>query len=63
MHYIEKVTFFFTANDLLIESKRQAIFLSVISAKHWVDLKRSCQKQTGGENVWAIMERHMNKIH
>lgn len=32
-HYIERVKFFFTANDVLNEGKKRAIFLSVIGAK------------------------------
>ena len=35
MHYIERMKFLLTANDVLTEGKRRAIFLSVIGTKHY----------------------------
>ena len=61
-HYIGKVKFFFTDNDMLTEGKRRAIFLSVINAKHYTVLgslaENRLRKKTF-EQFCALKERHI----
>ena len=38
-HYIKRVKFFFAANDVSTESKKRAILLSVVGAKHYAVLR------------------------
>ena len=38
-HYIERVKFFFAANDVSTERKKRAILLSVVCGKHYAVLR------------------------
>lgn len=69
-HYIERVKFFFTANDVLNEGKKRAIFLSVIGAKNYAILRGLAEnrpEQKTFEELCILMERHIrpapNEIH
>ena len=69
-HYIERVKFFFAANDVLTEGKKQAILLSVVGAKHYAVprgfAENKLEEKTFKE-LCTLIERHirpaLNIIH
>ena len=69
-HYIERVKFFFTANDVSMEGKKRAILLSVVGAKHYAVLRGLAKNKPEGkmfEELCTLLERHirpaLNVIH
>ena len=69
-YYIERVKFFFAANDVSTEGKKRAILLSVVGAKHYAVLKRLAEnkpEEKTFEELCILMERHIrpttNVIH
>ena len=51
-HYIERVKFFFVANDVSTEGKKRAIPLSVVGAKHYAVLRELAENKP--ENKHAV---------
>ena len=69
-HYIERVKFFFAANDVSTEGKKRAILLSVVGAKHYAVLRGLAEnkpEEKTFEELCTLMERHIrpapNVIH
>ena len=69
-HYIERVKFFFSANDVSMEGKKRAILLSIVGAKHYVVLRGLTEnklEEKTFEELCTLMERHIrpapNVIH
>ena len=69
-HYTKRVKFFFTANDVSTEGKKQAILLSVVGAKHYAVLRGLAEnkpEEKTFEELCTLMERHirpaLNGVH
>ena len=64
-HYIERVKFFFAANDVSMGGKKQAILLSVVGAKHYAVLRRLAEnkpEEKTFEELCILMERHIRPV-
>ena len=69
-HYIERVKFFFVANDVSTEGKKRAILLSVVGAKHYAVLRGLAEnkpEEKTFKELCTLMEKHIrpapNVIH